>query len=153
MDSIDLVAAERRARLRYEWTRARRALIGFAPVLLVVLGASALTPRPAWVWFFGLGLFAVGVVLLWYGRDLRRAVLPGVAAGLVPLILAVCANHLGHVCMGDECMTWCVPACTAGGIVAGLAVASVGLGRRSGAGFWLSASAGIFSRSSASFAS
>jgi hypothetical protein len=37
-------------------------------------------------------------------------------------------------------MTMCVPACSAGGVIAGLAVASVGNRRRAGAVFWLSAS-------------
>jgi hypothetical protein len=68
-------------------------------------------------------------------------VLPGLAAGIVPLALALCANHIGHACMGDECMTVCIPACATGGVVAGLAVAAIGIRRRSGAAFWLATSA------------
>ena len=37
-------------------------------------------------------------------------------------------------------MMLCVPACAVGGLVAGLAVAGVGLQRKSGVGFWLGAS-------------
>jgi hypothetical protein len=62
-----------------------------------------------------------------------------VAAGLVPLVLALCANHVHH-CSADGCMTLCVPACAVGGLAAGLAVAGVGNRRRAGAVFWLPAS-------------
>jgi hypothetical protein len=124
MDPTDLKPIERRVRLRYEWGRLRRALLGFAPVLAVVAIAVALARHPPVTVAFGLGAFLFGVILLWYGRDVRRAVLPGVAAGLVPLVLALCATHLHH-CTGDACMLLCVPACTAGGLLAGIAVAMV----------------------------
>ena len=139
MDSTDRI--ERRARVRYEATRVRRALIGFAPVLLVVAIAGLVAKRPSATVAFGIAMFSVGVVLLWYGRDLKRAVLPGVVAGLVPLVLVLCANHVDHVCLGDNCMMVCIPACTVGGIVAGLAVASVGVRHRSGPSFWFAVSA------------
>lgn len=77
--------------------------------------------------------------MLWYGRDPQKAVLPGIAAGLVPLALALCANHM-HACSAEGCSSLCVPACALGGFVAGLAVASVGNRRRVGIWFWLSAS-------------
>lgn len=140
MDSNDLARVERRARARYEWSRVRRALIGFSPVLLVVAVAVVLARHPMWAFALGSSLFVGGVVLLWYGRDLRRAVLPGVAAGLVPLLLAQCAVRVGHACTGDGCMMLCVPACTVGGLVAGLTVAAAGLTSGSTTSFWLSAS-------------
>lgn len=141
MDSIDTARAERRARARYEWARTKRALLGFAPSLVIVAVAALLGRRPGWALGFGSSMFAMGVVLLWYGRDLRRAVLPGVAAGLVPLLLALCAIRISHTCVGDHCMALCLPACIAGGFVAGLAVAGVGLALRGGAAFWTAASA------------
>ena len=140
MDSIDLNRAERRARLRYEWTRAKWSVFGFAPVLIVIAIAVVFAPRPTWTIGFGLAMFGVGALMLWYGRDLKRAVLPGVAAGLVPLLLVLCANHVGHMCTGDNCMMVCLPACASGGFVAGLAVASIGVARRASVLFWLSAS-------------
>jgi hypothetical protein len=140
MDSIDMAHAERRARVRYEWSRAKWAILGFAPVLIIVAIAVAFGHRPAWSVTFGLTMFAAGALMLWYGRDLKRAVLPGVAAGVLPLVLVVCANHVGHVCTGDSCMMVCLPACVVGGSLAGLAVASIGIRRRAGALFWLSAS-------------
>lgn len=140
MESTDVTKIERRARMHYEWSRAKRALLGFSPVLIVVAGAMVLARHPMWTLTFGSALFVGGALLLWYGRDLKRAVLPGVASGLIPLTLALCAVRVGHACTGDDCMMFCVPACTVGGLVAGLSVAAVGLARRGGAGFWLSAS-------------
>lgn len=139
MDSTELTEVERRTRVRYEWARAKRALIGFAPLLLVVAVATAVARHPSLTGAFGIGAFIAGAMMLWYGRDPKRAVLPGVVAGFVPLGLALCTSHL-HGCMGDRCMMMCVPACSLGGLVAGLAVASVGNQRRAGAVFWLSAS-------------
>jgi hypothetical protein len=141
MDSIDLERLERRARLKYEWSRARWAFFGFAPAMLVVGIAVQFARNPSSTAWFGLLMFVVGVSLLWYGRDLKRAVLPGLVAGIVPLTLVLCANHVGHACMGDECMMVCLPACAGGGIVAGLVVAAVGYRRGHGAGFWVGASA------------
>jgi hypothetical protein len=138
MDSVDHI--ERRARIRYEVARLRRALLGFAPVLVLVAVAAVFAKRPSSTVAFGVATFAVGVVLLWYGRDLKRAVLPGLAAGIAPLVLVLCANHVGHMCMGDNCTMLCIPACAVGGIVAGLAVAAVGVQQRSGTGFWVAAS-------------
>jgi hypothetical protein len=139
-DSTNIARAMRRARIHYECARAKWALIGFAPVLLVIAGAAALTRRPSSALAFGAATFAVGATLLWYGRTPKRAVLPGLAAGLVPLVLALCANRM-HDCMGDRCMMVCVPACSIGGVLAGLAVAGIGVQRRGGLTFWLSASA------------
>ena len=139
MESVERI--EQRARIHYELARLRRALLGFAPALAIVAIAALIAKHPSTTVGFGIAMFAVGAVLLWYGRDLRRAVLPGVAAGLVPLVLTLCANHMGHACMGDRCMSLCIPACATGGVLAGLAVAAVGIRRRSGIGFWLAASA------------
>jgi hypothetical protein len=140
MDSIELRRFERRARVVYEWSRARRAILGFAPAIVIVAIATLLTPRPSSSLVFGVLMFVSGVALLWYGRDLRRAVLPGLVAGIVPLTLALCANRFGHECSGESCVMWCVPACTLGGLVAGLAVSAVGHRGRHGPGFWAAAS-------------
>jgi hypothetical protein len=121
MDSIDLDLLERRARLRYEWVRAGRSVLGFAPALLLVGVAAALGRRPESAVMFGSLLFVSGAFLLWRGQTLHRAVLPGLLAGVIPLVFALVANH-GHACAGGHCSTWCLPACTAGGVVAGIAV-------------------------------
>jgi hypothetical protein len=139
MDSIDFSQLERRARRKYEWSRARRALLGFAPALVVVLVAAAANKHPVSAVTFGAAMFFVGASLLWYGRDIRRAVLPGLAMGLLPLALALCANHMGHACMGDRCMTLCVPACALGGLGAGIGISIIGVRWRQGWPFWVGA--------------
>jgi hypothetical protein len=136
MDSIDVSRA--RARRAYEIGRIRLAVLGALPIALAVVAATSVATRPDSTLVFG--LIAVGMTMLWYGRDLQRAVLPGFLAGLVPLVLALCANRL-HACGPDGCTSYCVPACALGGIAAGLSVASIGHELRASARFWLSASA------------
>jgi hypothetical protein len=140
MDSTDLTKLERRVRLRYEWARLRRALLGFLPLLVIAALAVAFGRHPSATAAFGLAAFLFGVILLWYGRDVRRAVLPGVAAGLVPLVLALCATHL-HDCTGDACMMVCVPVCATGGLLAGVAVTVMARQRRAPLTFLVPASA------------
>ena len=45
MDSVSQI--ERRARIRYEMGRMRRALVGFAPVLIIVAVAAVFAKRPS----------------------------------------------------------------------------------------------------------
>jgi hypothetical protein len=138
MDSIDSVALARLLRRRYEWSRVWRAVLGFAPACLLILVAAYISPRSISVLLFGAVLFGNGVLLLWYGQGLQRAVLPGVVAGLIPLISALCANQFGHVCTGDGCVSLCLPACIFGGVSAG---ALLGYwARRRSLGFLLAAS-------------
>lgn len=139
MDSTDLTHLQRRVRWAYEFGRLRRALLGVAPVLVIVAVAACVAHRPMSTLWFGLATVSVGAAMLWYGRDPQKAVLPGIAAGLVPLVFALCANHM-HACGADGCSSLCVPACALGGVVAGLAVASVGNQRNTGPWFWVSAS-------------
>jgi hypothetical protein len=141
MDSIDLGQVERRARRKYEWARVRRAVLGFAPALLVVAIAAFMNHHSSTALVFGAAMFIVGVGLLWYGRDLRRAVLPGLAMGILPLALALCAKHVGHACTGDQCMTLCVPACALGGLGAGVGISIIGLRWKQSWPFWVGATA------------
>lgn len=140
MESIDLDLLERRARLRYELSRAGRALLGFAPALLLIGVAAGLGRRPSSALFFGTLLFLSGAFLLWRGQTMHRAVLPGLATGLIPLTFALMANQ-GHACAGGHCSTWCLPACIAGGVVAGLVVSWIASRRGMDWRFWVGASA------------
>jgi len=135
-----LQALERRTRRKYEWARLRRALFGFSPALVVVAAAALNNHHPGSAAAFGAAMFAAGVLVLWYGRDVRRAVLPGLALGVLPLVLALCANHV-HSCHGGACMSWCVPACALGGLGAGIGVAIIGHRARRTVGYWAAASA------------
>jgi hypothetical protein len=140
MGSIDLEALELRARRRYEWARFSRALVGFAPALVLVVLATWLNRRTFSAAAFGGVMFATGVVALWRGQALTRAVLPGVLSGLLPLAFAIIANR-GHACASGHCSTLCLPACTAGGVLAGVIVSTIAWRRRLGWPFLLAASA------------
>src|SRR5438105_4563737 len=98
MDSSELKRFEHKLRLKYEWSRARRAVLGFAPAIAIIALAALLATNPRWPLVFGASMFAFGALLLWYGRDLKLAVLPGVVAGIVPLTLVLCASRVGHAC-------------------------------------------------------
>jgi hypothetical protein len=102
-------------------------------------GAALVGHRFGYTLAFGSVLFFLGVALLWYGRSAKQAVIPGVAAGLVPLLFAICARQLHHVCGGDHCLTFCVPVCVVGGAIAGLVVGSASMREGRGFGFWLAA--------------
>lgn len=134
MDSTDLPALERRARNRYERTRLLRSALGFAPMIALVLTVAGLGKRPTSALLFGGLLFVTGTILLWWGRTLQRAVLPGVLAGLIPLSLSLAAN-LGHGCATGRCSTLCLPACSLGGVVAGFIVSTYAARRGQGMPF------------------
>jgi hypothetical protein len=139
LDPTELARLERSVRKTYELGRVRRALLGVAPVVVILAVAMCVAHRPGSTLAFGIATMVIGATMLWYGREPQKAVLPGIAAGLVPLVLALCANNV-HVCGPEGCGTLCIPACAVGGVVAGLAVASVGNQRKAGIWFWLSAS-------------
>lgn len=142
MQSTDLDRLERRARRRYERARVKRALLGVLPLALlvaVILGLR-LHPHPYVMLALGAGAFAGGAGLLWFGREPARAVLPGLIAGLLPLWLALCARHWGHMCTDSECVEMCLPVCAAGGALAGLVVNWYGALRGRTVSFWVAAS-------------
>ncbi len=141
MDSVDLDRLRHRARAAYEWTRVRRALLGFAPALLLAAAAAWLGGRPATSAPFGVALFLAGVIALWYGREPQRAVLPGMAAGMLPVVLTVIAMRVGSMCFGDRCTSVCMAACGVGGVGAGVAVGWIAVSKRYRWPFWVTASA------------
>ena len=141
MNPDELAKVQRRVRRAYELARLRRALWSFAPILVVVVGATLIGGRYAVAMPTGVLLFAGGVLALWYGREPGRGVLPGAVGGSLALVLALCANQMGHLCTGERCMSWCLPACVVGGVLAGGIVSFVGFRQRRGVGYWLSASA------------
>lgn len=121
--AIEPQAAFARAERAYEFGRARRAATFAVPLLALAVIATCLGARPLTAAGVGGLLLATAGVFLWRGQTLGRSVFPGVVAGLVPLALAVGARSYGHICTGTECVSLCIPACTAGGMVAGLLIA------------------------------
>ncbi|MEY2929638.1 MAG: hypothetical protein RL033_387 [Pseudomonadota bacterium] len=132
MTPTALARLEQLARRRYELGRLRRAALGALPLLPLVLVALCLTQRPTSTLCFGSAALGLALTMLWYGRAAQRAVLPGMAAGVVPLALSLCANQIHH-CGMNGCSSFCAPACTLGGSLAGLGVMYVA--RRRGLGF------------------
>jgi len=111
-----------KAKRAYEWGRLRRALSGSVPTLLVALMVASLVHEVSWPLVIGLALYFASVLLLWFGRNPARSVLPGVVYGLLPLTGGVIAKLHGHVCMGLSCYSTCLLYCVGGGILAGVLV-------------------------------
>ncbi len=136
-DTIDPLRRE--ARIGYELARLRRALWGSVPVVLIVIVAALLGRHPSSTLAVGLVAAMASVAMLSWGRDPQKAVLPGVAAGLLPLGFALVASRV-HLCGAHGCTSLCVPACAVGGLLAGFVIAIVGHHKRAGVWFWPSAS-------------
>lgn len=119
---LDRLLVERGVRRAYELGRLGDAVVGALPIAL--LGAVAVGLGPA-RWFgalVGLALVLTVVLCLWRGLLLGAAVVPGVLAGMVPLVLVHLANHASPGCAVSGCGAYCVEACVAGGLAAGLLV-------------------------------
>lgn len=136
----EVEALKNRLRWAYELARLRSAFLSFAPMLALIVLAAVVGGRLVLASAAGALLFVLGVASLWYGREPGRGVFPGAVAGSFALVLALCANHMGHWCTGDRCLSWCLPACVAGGLIAGGLVSFVGLRQKPGIGYWVTAS-------------
>lgn len=122
----DVTTAEARALRAYESGRRKLALAVAIPLLVPGAIAAWLGARPLSAAAIAVSMATFGWVLVWRGRVAGRAVLPGALAGLLPLGMALGAQAWGHVCTGSACYSLCVPACTAGGALAGLVIARLG---------------------------
>jgi hypothetical protein len=119
MDSTEMWL---RARWSYELGRLRVALPGVAAaaaLVVCVLSRPHLSPAPV---FAGLLLLAVLGAGVWR-RVSARAVLPGIAAGLVPLFAPAVAMRAGMGCGLHDCTQLCLVSCLAGGLAAGAFIA------------------------------
>jgi hypothetical protein len=130
--AIDLDRAEARARRAYELGRARGALLLATPLAVLAVLAGFLGHRPLEAALIGSVLYVTGLLFHWRGRDLGAAVLPGAAAGLVPLGVGLLIRAYG--CVGGcstsiGCMAFCIPASAVAGAVAGFLVAGASIGR------------------------
>jgi hypothetical protein len=120
--ATDVAQLKARTRRRFEVARLRSAMLGLALLSPVLLAVVALAPRAGWAVAWTLGATCVALFALWRGQSLARGVLPGFVCALVPLTTAHAAARIGHLCTGDGCYSLCAPLCTAGGVVAGLAL-------------------------------
>lgn len=128
--AVDRTIALRRASEAYERSRVWRAIQLAAPLLALAVLAPMLGTSARASALAGGAAVVIATVMWWRGQDAGRAVYPGVAAGLVPLALALSARAYGHVCTANGCVSLCVPACTVGGLAAGLLIARAGRAHR-----------------------
>lgn len=104
-------------------------MLGAIPLAVLVALASLLTTRLEPTVVFGAMLVIGGVGSMWWGHEMDRALVPGVLAGVFPLVTVFCTTHVGYALMGDGCMPFCIGASAVGGTAAGLLVGSWGLRR------------------------
>jgi len=125
-------------RLSYEVARLRRALIEASPALLftVVLLLEGAAPQRLTA---ALLMYVTAVLARAVGQSAGAAVLPGLLFGLVPFLIVRVAESAGHVCLGDRCMSWCLPACVIGGLAGGVLVGVRGARAKDPVAFGLSA--------------
>ncbi|PYQ12257.1 MAG: hypothetical protein DMF80_19165 [Acidobacteria bacterium] len=121
-------ALARRARRAYERGRLIRGLARAGLLVPVVVWTGSWCPHPVLGLVCGAALVALTAGFLWRGQVWRRAVGPGLAAGLAPLLLPLLMRGAGEVCMGEACWPLCAVSCVGGGLLAGVLV-----GRRAAA--------------------
>ena len=115
MDSTELLG---RARLSYEMGRLRVALPGVALAAALVIYAWS-RPHPTSALLLGAGLLLAALAAGLWRRVSARAVLPGLAAGLVPFLVPALVMRAGMGCGLHDCTTLCLVGCALGGVGAG----------------------------------
>jgi hypothetical protein len=110
-----------RATRAYERARVKLGAVVSGVVALIPLVSLGLGGNVASTALLGTALTLGVGVLVWRGGVLSLSAMAGLKAGLVPLAFAHAANLYGHVCIpGRGCSTLCIPACTVGGVLAGV---------------------------------
>jgi hypothetical protein len=110
---------EARGRRAYEIGRLRAASAHALPLVPLVALATIGCAAPHQVLVCGAGLLVAVTMLLWRGQEFGSGVAPGIAAGLLPLILPVLARAGGHPCTPAGCLL--LPAvCALGGLAGGV---------------------------------
>jgi hypothetical protein len=117
-----------RARRSYEQGRLQAALWRAVPLVPLVAWAVGWCPYPILGLLCGAALVALTVGFGWRGQLWGRAVAPGLAAGLAPLVLPLLMRGASEICVGEMCCSLCLVGCVSGGLVAGLVI-----GRRAAA--------------------
>jgi len=117
-----------RARRAYEQGRLQAALWRALPLVPLVAWSLGWCRYPTLAAFCGTALITLTVALGWRGQLWGRAVAPGLAAGLAPLVLPWLMRGASDVCVGEMCCSLCLVGCVSGGLAAGLL-----LGRRAAA--------------------
>jgi hypothetical protein len=122
MAPFDDAALRGRARRRYELGRLWHAVRTARPIALALVLAAVVAGTAHSV---ALAVVAFGAIVLGgcRGQTFGQAVRIGSVAGVVPLLMPVLVNAIGHRCSGcapTEPMPLCLAACAVGGALAGL---------------------------------
>jgi hypothetical protein len=118
----DLSQVERAILRAYERGRIKWAARIAAPLFaLVAIGLMA-AGRSLEFYVIALLLAITAGVYSWRGGDAGNALVPGLAAGMVPLVLSAIMLDCSAEC-SDLCMRHCVTVCASGAAIAGLLAA------------------------------
>ncbi len=122
MAPIDTASLRARAKRAYEVGRFREALAFAVFVVPMVVLSLLVCRQPGLTGLGGSALLLLAIGFRWRGGAVGRAVMPGLLAGSVPLVLPVLLRSSGHCCIGGACWSICMLGCVAGGVLAGVAV-------------------------------
>lgn len=124
-----------RARRAYELGRLGAGLRRAWPVVPMAMLSLAGCGQPGFAAGAAALLVAAVTLLSWRGEAWGRAVVPGLLAGALPLVVPLFVRALGHACAGGSCLPVCLVACGASGAAAGalLGVRAARLARGRGA--------------------
>lgn len=131
MAQPDLSRIERNLRWTYELGRIRAAAVAMVPVAVLVAALVVLRGGGAGVVLLGGSLVSLALFYLWRGQALGRSFLPGLGAGLVPVVLANLWMVFGHPCCTPTTgISLCMVVCATGGTLGGTIMAIVAHRRR-----------------------
>jgi hypothetical protein len=120
---MELIEVRDRALRAYELGRVRVGAKAASAALLVGVAAVGLGRPLALTAVLCAALAAVVGVTAFRGGTAAHAVWPALAAGAGAMFLPLAIRTAGCSLFGPECMRFCLPACVAGGVVMGAALA------------------------------
>ncbi len=142
MEPSEKAVAEH-ARRAYERGRLQAALWRATPLLPLLAWTVSWCRYPALAAVCGAAVVALTVAFGWRGGTWRRAIVPGLAAGVAPLTLPLLVRSAGDVCMGGMCCSLCAVSCVAGGVLAGVLVGRRAAMLAEGRGVFLAAAGSL----------
>lgn len=110
-----------KAKLAYETGRLKLimnpalCLVAFILITLYALGSISSTHL-----LEGSMLLTAAAWMLWRGETYGRSAQPALLAGIMPLTFPLMFHGTGPCCGSGDCSSWCLAACVAGGLLAGL---------------------------------
>jgi hypothetical protein len=140
MEPIELRARARRA---YELGRARLGAKAAAASLVIAAIAAGLGRPLLLTASLGAALAILVAALAFRGRASGRAVSTGLWAGSAAMLLPLALSTAGCRMFGEACMRFCLPACVAGGLAMGFALATVARRREQGEAEFLAGGAAV----------